>query len=65
MVNDIVEAQQLSQSVGDLPLAQMKQRAEQRELRWLRMLAQVHRRLDRSAGAPPGGHADGADRFEL
>lgn len=69
--------QQLRQSVGDFPLTQGKQRAQQREPRRLRMLAQMHGRLDRCAGAPPdhdircdpgekvGGQPDRADRLQL
>jgi len=49
-----LSSQELRERVGDLPLAQMKQSAQQRELRWLRMLTQMHRGLDRGAGSPPG-----------
>ena len=44
--------QQLRERVSDLPLAHHQQRAQQRELRRLRMLPQMAGRLDRRAGAP-------------
>ena len=46
--------QQLREAVGDLLLARVQQRAEQRELRRLRVLAQMAGRLDHGAGAPAG-----------
>jgi len=69
--------QQLRERVGDLPLAHHEQRAQQRELRRLRMLTQMAGRLDRRAGTPArnddrgdiGEEArrqpDRADRVEL
>ncbi len=69
--------QQLRERVGHLALTQDEQRAQQRELGWLRMLTQMTGRLDRRAGTPPGDdrrgyvgeqigrQPDGADRFEL